>query len=177
MVLSLIQKRRSIRKYFKKSIEPEKLKALIEAALRSPSSRALYPWEFIVVDQPDMLQKLAVSKNYGSSFLKDAVLAMVICADSKRSDIWIEDAAIAGTYIQLTAQSLGLGSCWIQIRERMHDDHQTAEEFIRNVMEIPERLKVDSIIAIGYPDEAPPAHSEDELQYEKVFYNRYGNRK
>jgi nitroreductase len=174
MFLSLIQKRRSIRKYLKEPIEPEKVAVLIEAALRAPSSKGVYPWEFIIVNKPDLLKKLAPSKQYGSAFLKDAALAIVICADVKRSDVWIEDVSISATYIQLAAQSLDLGSCWIQIRERMHDGTQTAEKFVRDVLEIPEHLKIDSLIAIGYPDGNPPGHEKGELQYGKVFYNRYG---
>ncbi len=175
MILSVIQKRRSIRKYLKKTVESEKRDALIEAALRAPSSRGLTPWEFIIVDNPDLLNTLSSSKQYGSSFLKEASLAIVICADAQRSDVWIEDTAIAATFIQLTAESLGIGSCWIQIRERMHDNHQTAENFIQGVLGIPESLKVDSIIALGYPGETPKSHEQDELQYRKVSYNRYGN--
>ena len=177
MVLTLVQKRRSIRKYLQIPIEVEKQDVLIEAALRAPSSRGLKPVELIVIDKPELLQKLAASKQHGSAFLKNAALAMVVCADFQRSDVWIEDAAIAATYIQLTAESFKLGSCWVQIRESMHDNMQTAEDFIRNLLGIPERLKVDSIIALGYPDETPIPHSKDELQYEKVFYNSYGERK
>ncbi|HBE79875.1 MAG TPA: NAD(P)H-dependent dehydrogenase/reductase [Firmicutes bacterium] len=176
MTLSLIQKRRSIRKFLKTPVEPEKIAVLIEAALRAPSSRGLKPWEFVVIDKAGILEKLANSKPYGSAFLKNAVLGIVICADPKRCDVWIEDSSIAATYIQLTAQSLGLGSCWVQIRERMCDSTRTAEESVRDVLEIPEHLRVDSLIAIGYPAEDLPAHSQDELQYEKVYYNRYGEK-
>lgn len=177
MILSVIRKRRSIRKYLQKSIEPEKRDALIEAALRAPSSRGINPWEFIIVDNPDLLNRLSSSKQYGSSFLKEASLAIVICADARRSDVWVEDSAIAATYIQLTAESIGIGSCWIQIRERMHDNDQTAENFIQEVLGIPEQLKVDSLIALGYPRETPMPHEKDKLQYQKVSYNRYGSPK
>jgi nitroreductase len=177
MFLALIQKRRSIRKYLKKPIEPGQIDILVEAVLRAPSSRGLCPWEFIVVNQPEILEQLAKSKQHGSAFLKDAALGIIICADPERSDVWVEDSSIAATYIQLTAQSIGLGSCWIQIRERMHDDTKSAEESVRDILEIPGHLKVDSIIAIGYPDEDPPVHSKDELHYEKAFYNRYGDKK
>ena len=175
MLLSLIQNRRSIRKYQKRSIEPEKIDTLLEAALRAPSSRGLKPWILIVINQPDLSKELAKSKQYGSAFLEDAMLAIVVCADPERSDVWIEDSSIVATYIQLTAQSLDLGSCWIQIRERMHDNTRTAEDFVRDMLRIPKHFKVDSMIAIGYPAEDLPGHPQEELQYGKVFYNRYGN--
>jgi nitroreductase len=177
MFLPLIRKRRSIRKYLKKSIDAQKIALLTEAALRAPSSRGIYPWQFIMVDQPALLEKLAESKGNSSAFLKNASLGIVICADPALSDAWIEDTAIAATYIQLAAESLGLASCWIQIRERKHDDTKTVEEFVRDVLEIAGHLKVSSIIAIGYSDEDLPAHSKDKLRYEKVFYNSYGSKK
>jgi nitroreductase len=74
----------------------------------------------------------------------------------------------------LAAESLGLGSCWIQIRKRMHDQTRTAEQYIRELLNIPENLNVESIIAVGYPGEQMPSHPKDALQYEKVRYDNYG---
>lgn len=173
MFLSLIRQRRSIRKYLKKPIESEKIDLLIEAALRAPSSRSLNPWEFIIIDQPELLEKLAKSKKHSASFLKDAPLGIVVCADPQKCDVWIEDASIASIYIQLAAESLGLGSCWIQIRERMHDAAKTAGEYIREILDIPGNLKVESIIAIGYPDEKINPRPKEELDYKKIYYNSY----
>ena len=174
MILSLIQKRRSIRKYLRKPVESPKIGQLLEAALRAPSSRGLNPWEFIVIDQPDLLVKASKAKLHGSAFLQNAPLAIVVCANPDRCDVWIEDASIAAAYIQLVSVAIGLGSCWIQIRERMHDEAKTAEEYLREILEIPVRLKVEAVVALGYPDEALPAHPKEELQYEKIYYNCYG---
>lgn len=176
MFLAMIQKRRSIRKYQKKSVEPEIIDQLVEAGLRAPSSRDLNPWEFIVVDEPGLLEKLSVCKPHGASFLRNAPLGIVVCADSNRSDVWIEDTAVAITMIQLLAESIGLGSCWIQIRERMRDKSKTAGEYVREILQIPVHLKVEAIIAIGYPAEELPPHQKEDLQFEKVFRNRYGQR-
>ena len=54
--------------------------------------------------------------------LETAPLAVVICADETLNDAWIEDCSIASILLQLTAQSIGLGSCWIQIRNRMYSE-------------------------------------------------------
>ena len=81
MFMSLIQKRRSIRRFLAKPIEDEKIEMLIEAALRAPSSRGLNPWEFIVVTERDLLEKLSSAKTHGSEFLKNAPLGIVVCAD------------------------------------------------------------------------------------------------
>ncbi len=174
MFSHLIQKRRSIRKFLKKPVEDEKVDALIEAALRSPSSRGLNPWEFIVVTEHDLLEKLSRAKMHGSAFLKDAPLGIVVCGNPDRSDVWVEDCSIASTFIFLASESIGLGSCWIQIRERMHNDTVTSERYVSDILNLPSGLKVESIIAAGYPDETKPPHKKEELQYEKVCLNQYG---
>ena len=174
MFLSLVQKRRSIRRYEDKPVEPEKIDRLIEVALRAPSSRGFNPWEFVVVTDSILLEKLSKAKPHGASFLKDASLGIVVCADPEKCDVWIEDASIASIYIHLAAESMELGSCWIQIRKRMHGETKSAEQYIRELLNIPENLNVESMIAIGYPAEKKSPHPKEGLQYEKVHYNGYG---
>ncbi|NIS71528.1 MAG: NAD(P)H-dependent dehydrogenase/reductase [Proteobacteria bacterium] len=173
MFLSLITKRRSIRKYTKKEVEGSKIDMVVEAALRAPSSRGIHPSEFIVVRDRDTLERLSRAKKHGSAFLKDAPLGIVVCADPEKSDMWVEDSSIASTFILLVAESLGLGSCWVQIRERMHDDAVSAEEYVARVLDIQKGLRVESIVAMGYPDEEKAPRKTDELQYEKVYLNSY----
>ena len=174
MFISLIQKRRSIRKFQNKQVEAEKVDLLIEAALRAPSSRSFQPCEFIVVSDKDLLDKLSRSKPHGSTFLKNAPLGIVICADPKKCDVWVEDSSIASIFIHLAAESLGLGSCWIQIRERMHDGGKTAQDYISEILAIPDGLMVESMVAVGYPDEKKPPVAKEALQYNKIFLNSYG---
>jgi len=174
MFSSLIQARRSIRRFQEKPLEKEKIEILIEAALRSPSSRGHNPWEFIVVTEPDLLEKLSSAKMHGSEFLKNAPLGIAVCADEDKCDVWVEDCSIASTFIFLASESLGLGSCWIQIRERMHSETLTSEAYVSDVLNIPPKLKVESIIAVGYPAETKPPHKKEELQYEKIYLDQYG---
>jgi nitroreductase len=166
MFLSLIQRRRSIRKYLEKPIEAEKIDALIEAALRAPSSRGFNPWEFVVVTETGLLEKLSRAKPHGASFLKNAPLGIVV---------WVEDASIASIFIHLAAESMGLGSCWIQIRKRMYDQTTPSEAYIRRLLHIPKNLNVESIVAIGYPAEKKTPHQKEDLLYKKVHYDLYGN--
>jgi nitroreductase len=174
MFLPLAQRRRSIRKFQSKPVEPEKIDSLVEALLRAPTSRGKNSWDFVVITDSNLLQKLSSAKPHGASFLKNAALGMVVCANPQISDVWIEDASIASTFIHLAAASLGLGSCWIQIRERMHDDTQTAEAYISEILNLPAHIKVVSIVAIGYPDERKSAHPRESLPYNKVSLNNYG---
>ena len=174
MVMSLIQKRRSIRKFKTKPVEPDKIDTLVEAALRAPSSRGLQPWEFVVVTDKDLLERLSSARSHGSAFLGNAPLGIVVCADPAKADTWVEDTSIAATYIQLVAESLGLGSCWIQIRNRMHDDKLTAEYYIAEILHLPKNHRVETVIALGYPDEAKGPRSREALPFEKVSLNSFG---
>ncbi len=105
MFISLIQKRRSIRKFLEEPVEDEKIEMLIEAALRAPSSRGLNPWEFVVVTERDLLQKLSKAKVHGSEFLKNAPLGIVVFADTDKCDVWVEDCSITSTFIFLASES------------------------------------------------------------------------
>ncbi len=173
MFNKLIEQRRSIRKFKDTPVEKEKVEQLIEAALRSPSSRSFNPWRFIVVDKPNLLEKLAAAKPHGSSFLKKAPLGIVVCADPIASDVYVEDASIASIFIHLAAHSLGLGSCWIQIRKRDHNPLRSADIYIKDLLGIPDNIMIESIIAIGYPDVAKNGHPKETLEYDKVSFNKF----
>jgi nitroreductase len=164
MFLELAKRRRSIRKYQQRPVEPEKIEALVEAALRAPSSRGINPWEFVVIQDRQMLEQLSRSKD-GSRFLESAPLAIVVCADPDRSDVWIEDSAIASTILLFEAQSLGLGACWIQIRGRQHSPTESSEDYIKRLLEIPKNLS---------PDGIKKPHAAETLGYQKVSRERYG---
>jgi nitroreductase len=175
MFLQLIEKRRSIRRYKPDAIEPGTIAHLREAALRAPSSRGLNPWEFVFVTDRSLLKTLAKAKPHGASFLENAPLGIVVCGDPQKSDVWVEDCSIAAIFLHLAAESLGLGSCWIQIRKRTHDETKTAGQHVAEVLSIPDHLAVEAIIAVGYPDERKPPHKRETLPEKKVHLNRYGS--
>lgn len=175
MFLSLVQNRRSIRKFQNKPVEKAKLNILIETALRSPSSMGKNPWSFIVIEDKTLLKKLSVSKQLGSAFVENAPLAIVVCADPDISDVWVEDASIASIFLHLAAESIGLGSCWVQIRERMHSENKSSHDYLAEVLNIPPNLKTLAIIAVGYPDEAKSGHKKETLLYDRVYKDVYGD--
>lgn len=172
-LFDLIRKRRSIRKYKAQPVEKSKVDTILKAALMSPASKRSNPWSFIVVDDKELLTKLSSSKPHGASFLKDAPLAIVVCADKTKSDVWVEDTSIASIIIQMVAMELGLGSCWIQIRLRDHESGILAEEFVKQALSLPANMSVESIISIGYPDEEKLPFDESKLLKDRVMYNRY----
>ncbi|MDQ1260854.1 MAG: hypothetical protein QG575_35 [Euryarchaeota archaeon] len=168
-MLDILRDRRSIRKYKDREIESEKIKLLMEAALRSPSSRGINPWRFVFVTDKATLEELSRAKESGSGFLKGAALGVVVCAVQDESDVWVEDCSIAAIILQLAGCSLGLGSCWIQIRKRMHSSNLSSEDYIKRVLALPENFDIESMIAFGYPDEDKGPVPREQLEYEKIL--------
>jgi nitroreductase len=173
MILDLLQNRRSVRKFQTEALEPQQIESLKEAVLRSPSSRGLNPWEFIFVDDKRLLKKLSGAKLHGAEFVQDAALAIVICADPAVCDVWIEDCAIASFVTHLTAHSIGLGSCWVQIRLRTRAGGQDSEAYVREALGIPETLRVLSIVAIGKPAQKLRPAAREKLDWNKIHANHW----
>ncbi len=172
-MIELIRKRRSIRTFTPEPVDRQSLDLLLEAVLRAPTSRNINPWEFVVVDDRELLQQLSKAKASGSAFLKGAPLGIVICADSTKSDAWVEDCSIASILAQMTAESLGLGSCWIQIRNRPHDADGTAEAYIQKLLGLPAHITVESIIAVGHPAQRREPLPAEALKHDKIRHNHY----
>ena len=164
-----------MRKFTDEELSQDQVVTLLKAALMAPSSKRSNPWQFIVVDDKETLQKLSLCKEMGAAFLKDAALAIVVMADPLASDVWIEDAAIASLMIQLQAEDLGLGSCWIQVRERFTATGIPSGDFVHNVLDIPLQLQVLSIVAIGHKGMERKPFNEEHLQWEKIHLGKYGN--
>ena len=172
-MLELLRQRRSIRKFKPQGVEAEKIDQLCEALLRSPTSRNRQPWEFVVVDNPDLLQQLKDAKTHGTSFFASAPLAIVVAADPQQSDVWVEDCSVAAIVAQLAAEQLGLKSCWAQLRLRPHDEKQSASDYVRKLVGLPEGMEVPMVIAIGYPDEEKVVTPGESLSTAKLHRNRY----
>jgi nitroreductase len=172
-MIEILRSRRSIRKYEKKAIDTNMLDILKEALLRCPSSQGINPWVFVFVDDRDLLHRLAQAKEHGSGFLKDAALGVVICGDETKSDVWVENCSIASIVIQLTAHSLGLGTCWIQIRNRPHTKEITSEKYIQELLGLPEHLRVECLISIGHPAEIKAPVPFEKLDFGKIKQNGY----
>lgn len=172
----LIKNRRSMRKFTDQELTQEEVVTLLKAALMSPSSKRSNCWQFIAVDDKETLAKLAHCKESGAAFLAEAAMAVVVTADPLASDVWIEDAAVATLMIQLQAEDLGLGSCWVQVRERFAATGMPSDEYVHAVLDIPLQLQVVSIVAVGHKGMERKPFNEDHLQWEKVHINKYGGK-
>jgi len=126
-----------------------------------------------VVTDPARLATLAQAKPQGAALLQGAPLAFVVCADPDTSDVWIEDCAVLCTFVQLAAESLGLGSCWVQIRKRSHGPDKTAAAFVAETVALPKHLDVAAIVAVGYPAATKPPHPASTLPWHKVHREHF----
>lgn len=171
-MIDLVRKRRSIRKYKDILVEKNKIEKLLKVASLAPSSMNKKPVEFIVVDDKEIILNLQECKKFGTTALKTAPLAIVIVADKIKSDVWVEDASIAATFIMLEAEKLGLGSNWIQLRNR-ESNEGISEETTRKLLKIQDNFGVLAIITIGYKDEEKAAYDDVIQDKSKVHYNNF----
>ena len=169
----LISSRRSCRIFGSGEIPAEQVQAILRAALLAPSSMNRQSWHFVVVDDKTNLAKLADSKERGAYFVKDAAFAVVVVGQQKESDCWVEDGSIAAAYMQLQAEDLGLGACWIQVRERYTDEGEPADNIVRYLLGIPEPLRVVSIVAIGHKGMERKPFNEERLLWDKVHVDKF----
>lgn len=145
----LIKRRHSIRNYKDEIIEETVIKQIIDCAELAPTSRNKKPCVFFPVTDKTMLEKLSVSKEGGAQMLKGAGAAIVVAADSEKSDVWIEDASIAMTYMHLAAENLDLGSCWIQLLNRKTKDGIDSCAYVKNLLNLEDKIQVLAILSIG----------------------------
>lgn len=169
----LAQKRRSIRTFTDQPISDELRKQLLIPALMAPTSKSARAWQFILVDDKAKLHLLSESKKMGAQFVANAPLAIIVAVDKEGSEAWIEDASVASTMLMLQAEDLGLGSCWVQMRERKNAEGVDAEHVIRNAFGIPENYGILSVIAIGYKEKERKLQDEEKLLWDRVHVNNF----
>lgn len=170
---NLLIRRRSIRKFSEELLSPDEIRIIIEAALLSPTSKNRHSWEFIAVEEKENLAKLSACKPGSALFIADAVLAVVVLGNPLVSDAWVEDASIAAINMQLQAEELGIGSCWVQVRNRNYSDRVSAGEYINELLEIPMPLEVLCVIAFGKKEKERAPADLDNLRWEKVHIGTY----
>lgn len=169
----LAQKRRSIRTFTEQPVTEEQRRQLMTVALMSPTGKNCRAWDFILVDDKDKLQLLSESKASGAQLIAGAPLAVIVTVDKEASETWVEDASIACTMLMLQAEDMGLGSCWVEMKDRTREDGIRAEDIIREAFGIPGRMGVLAVVAIGYRQQERNLQNEDKLLWQKVHVNQW----
>lgn len=169
----LLVNRRSIRKYTAEKIDPEHVRLILEAGLLAPTSKSARAWQFIVVEDEEMLEKLSACKTMGAGPIAKCALAVVVAVDSTMTEPWIEDASVAASYMQLQAAALGLGSCWIQVRDRFTADGTPSNEYVQDALGIPETCPIVCILTFGHKNEERKPQDTSKLKWENVHIGKF----
>jgi len=159
-LLDVIFRRRSIRRYKSKPVPDDVLKNILEAGRLAPSGDNAQPWHFIVVADSEIKREL--SKGLWRRFIKDSAFIIVGCGE--KYDKWSTvDVTIALENMVLAAEAQNVGSCWIGAFE---------EEEVKELLGVPDNLKVVALVSFGYPAEKPSPRNKKNLE-SIVHYNRF----
>ena len=147
--METIFNRRSIRKYENRPIEKEKIEKLLRAAMQAPSAANQQPWEFLVIEDKEVLKKLAQTSPY-SKMVADSAVTFILL--SRKEGLLApgcvpQDMGAAAENLLLQAVDLGLGAVWLgvaSIEERM--------SYIKELFNLPENIEAFALIPVGYPD-------------------------
>ena len=142
----------SVRKFKPDPVEKEKITAILRAAMQAPSAGNQQPWEFYVVTNAELLEKLASASQYAGP-VKRAPMAIVA---AYRKDLWMPeyamiDMSIAMENLWLEATAQGLGGVWLGIaplEDRM--------AYVEKLVGIPDDQRAFALFPLGYPDESRP---------------------
>ncbi len=145
--IKAIRDRRSIRKYKDDAVDEEILLEILQAGRWAPSASNKQPWHFIVVRDPQTRNRLADIHAYGR-FMRESSVVIVVLGDPKKHPKYhLADPHQAVQNILLAAHANGLGTCWMGVRDTEY------EQMFRDVLDIPEELRVVCSISLGHSDQ------------------------
>lgn len=170
---TILEKRRSTRKFLPHKVEHDKLQRIVDMALQAPSSRNCRSTRLLVVEQPEMLEKIAAMRDYGSAFVSGAAAVILVMGDRRVTDLWIDNCAITATVMQLAIVDEGMASCWVHVNGRpcrvKEPDGELADEYLRKLLPIPDDYGILCAIALGYSDftpaPLPPYEGEERVKW------------
>jgi nitroreductase len=165
--MDVIDRRRSVRAYQSREVEPERVEKLLRAAMQAPSAGNQRPWEFLVVRDRDALERLSTMSPY-SGHVARAPLAIVLLGREGRMrfpENWEQDMGAAAENILLEATEQGLGAVWAGV-------HPLPERIdaIREQFSLPDELMPFAVIAVGYPEKEDANHFVDRFDPGRIHY-------
>ncbi len=147
--------RHSVRSFTDRRVPEDVVDKIVKTALSAPSSKNTRSSRLMIVEDRDLIRRIAAMRDFGSAFLAGAPLVILVMGDESRTDLWAINGAISATYVQLAAESLGLGSCWVHVEGRPKEQNVPsagmAEDYLAGFLPVPESCRILCAIAIGYP--------------------------
>lgn len=139
--LDFLKGRRSIRNFQDKPVTEEHIEMILEAGRWAPSASNMQPWEFIVVKNREILQKISKTGGYGLP-LRKAPMGIAIVGKKLENPNWyIQDTSLASMNMMLMAWALNIGMCWIGSMDR---------EYAKRLLGLGQDDFLLTILAIGY---------------------------
>ncbi len=164
--LDVIRTRRSIRDYTEEPVPRETVRELLAAAMNAPSAANEQPWQFIVIDDPEILKNIPTISPF-IEMSSHAPVAVLVCGDLsllRTPRFWVQDCSAATENLLLAAHAQGLGAVWTAVYPM--EDRILG---FRNLFSLPDSVVPFALVPIGHPAETPP--TEDRFQGERVHYN------
>lgn len=169
--LDSIFNRRSIRTYSDKELGTDIIEKLINAAVQAPSAVNKQTWDFVVITEQSLKDKIADTYIY-TKMVKDAPAAILVCGNLDRAlpapaeDFWVQDCSAASTNLLIAAQSLGLGAVWTGVYPL-----QDRRDFYTELLDLPKNIVPFALIPVGYPTKEYPAKKY--RAPEQIHYNNW----
>jgi nitroreductase len=166
--MDAIKTRRSIRSYQKKELTEQDIKEVLVAAMQAPSAGNEQPWQFVVINSRELLEKIPTIHIY-ASMVKDAAIAILVCGDvnaEKYKGFWTQDCSAATENLLLAAHARGIGAVWCGLypnEERMKD---FAKMFF-----LPTNIIPFALVPMGYP--AEEKKPENRYKADRVHHNKW----
>ncbi len=156
--------RTSVRQYKDRPVEKEKVELMLRAAMAAPSAQNQQPWEYYVVTDSEMIEKLSKSTPY-TGCAKGAPLVFAACyrRECMRPMFAHIDMSASVENLLLEADELGLGAVWLGIapkEERM--------KIVKEIVGMPDGLEAFALISCGYP--LHEQKQQDRYEEERVHY-------
>lgn len=171
IVLDNIYARKSVRDFTGQLVSKENLTELVKAGMAAPTARNRQPWQFVVINEKEVLQKLSEQLPY-AKMLASAGAAIVVCGDldiaraGETEKLWMQDCSAATQNILLAAEGMGLGAVWTAAYP--YEDRMSA---VVSVLALPEQIVPLNVIPVGYPTGVDKP--KDKWKPERLHWNKF----
>ena len=156
-VITAIRSRRSVRRYKPGPIPKQVLETIVDCGRLAPTANNRQTWEFVVVTDPDRLQRITELAPRNGPFIKDAGACIVVCSNPSNSSAYLDGAAAVENML-LAIHSLGLASCWVQTLDKPYNAP------IKALLGIPDELVLVAMVPVAVPAGQTSTHHKRSLQ-------------